>query len=80
MNELGTYSKEEHLKILELVRSLNREALFVGPEFGKVVDTEKHFTNTSELNNHLGSAGITGKQILIKGSRGIALEKAMDYL
>lgn len=83
MRELGDKSDEEHIKILNLVRSANPENVFlVGPVFKKI-STEtgyKSFAKSDELLEFLKKEPLTGKTILIKGSRGIKLEKIYDLL
>lgn len=80
MKELGEFSEAEHLKVIEQVRALGKEAIYVGPEFAKVVQDEKHCISTTDLIEMLKREKPTGRQILIKGSRGIALEKVMEVL
>ena len=80
MKELGEASKEEHKKVLELVEKCGTDVIYVGPEFEKVISSEKHYYDTEELRNALKPGQIKGKQILIKGSRSIALEKVLDLL
>lgn len=80
MLELGEESKAEHQNILELAKSLGFENLLtVGNSF-KEVNPERAFTNTAELSEYLKTNKITSKNILLKGSRGVALEKIIDFL
>lgn len=82
MFELGQYSKEEHQEILRQVIDTGvKDCLLVGGEFEKVAD--KHFQvfpDVECLNDYLKVSGIKGKQILIKGSRGVHLEDCLEYL
>ncbi len=83
MRELGDKSDEEHIKILNLVRSNNPELVFlVGPVFKKISSDlgYKAFSRSEELLEFLSKAPLTGKTILVKGSRGIKLEKIYDLL
>lgn len=80
MLELGEDSKAEHQNILELAKSLGFENLItVGNSF-KEVNPESAFANTAELTEYLKTNKITSKNILLKGSRGVALEKIIDFL
>lgn len=80
MLELGEESKAEHQNILELAKSLGFENLItVGNSF-KEVNPERAFANTAELSEYLKNNKITSKNILLKGSRGVALEKIIDFL
>jgi UDP-N-acetylmuramoyl-tripeptide--D-alanyl-D-alanine ligase len=83
MLELGDKSDDEHLKILSLVRESKFEKVFlVGPVFRKVsADTAyKSFESSDQLAEFLKSEQLTGKIILIKGSRGMRLEKIYELL
>lgn len=79
MLELGNESEIEHREILEFVRSLSfNEVLTVGKEFKKV--NPEGYASTEELATWLKSNPIQADSILIKGSRGIALEKLIPLL
>lgn len=80
MLELGLESDYEHLQILKLANSLNFEdILFVGEQFFKVAP-EKSFKNVNDLMQHLEISPIKTNNVLIKGSRGIALENVLKVL
>jgi UDP-N-acetylmuramoyl-tripeptide--D-alanyl-D-alanine ligase len=83
MLELGEKSEEEHAKILNLLKSLNISSIFlVGPVFMKVTANSgiSAFPDVSRLREYIKSKPLTGSTILIKGSRGIGLEKIYDLL
>jgi UDP-N-acetylmuramoyl-tripeptide--D-alanyl-D-alanine ligase len=83
MLELGDKSDDEHLKILSLLKENNPENVFlVGPVFQKVSDDSgyKSFVNSDALVEFLKTEPLAGKTILIKGSRGMRLEKIYDLL
>ena len=81
MLELGEESVTEHQKIWELAQSLNLdEIITVGSIFKQVNPSEKSFKNTDELIEYLKQNPIKNKNILLKGSRGIVLEKAIEFL
>ncbi|WOC51248.1 UDP-N-acetylmuramoyl-tripeptide--D-alanyl-D-alanine ligase [Bergeyella porcorum] len=79
MLELGEESLAEHRAILALAQSLNFETIItVGKEFAEV--TNNNFKTTTELIDYLQKHSIDTQNILLKGSRGIALEKIIEYL
>jgi len=83
MLELGDKSEEEHTKLLEAIRPLKPEkVLLVGTTFQKVSDGSdiKSFDNVEKLRDYLKEEPLRGTFILIKGSRGMTLEKAYDLL
>lgn len=83
MRELGKESEQEHDSILKLLEELHFENVYlVGPEFSKVAKNYNYlkFENVDELINYLNSHPLTGKDILVKGSNGIHLNKIIDSL
>lgn len=83
MLELGDKSEEEHYKVLKMLQSENNEiVLLVGPVFYKISAKSglKAFERTDELTEFIKSEPLTGNTILIKGSRGMGLEKIYDLL
>ncbi len=83
MRELGTASEEEHRNILALMKELGfKEAFLVGQNFCAYNDNPnwKTFGKVEELCQHLESHPIEGKHILVKGSRGIQLEKVLPLM
>ena len=84
MLELGEQSGEEHQKIVDLVDSLNLDNVFlVGKEFEKTSagTKTKKFGNTELLSGYLNQNKLLQNSlILIKGSRGIQLEKILDAI
>ena len=84
MFELGTESKQEHKAIVDLIINANQIVCYiVGHEFyaNKIDNNKLFFHETSEsLSKELKSLNIENSTLLIKGSRGMALERALDYL
>ncbi len=82
MFELGIYSKSEHQAVIDKVNSLNfSSAYYVGPHFYELApDSSKaSFYKTTELlRNQLQSLVFKDAFILIKGSRGMALENLIN--
>ncbi|OVE55903.1 UDP-N-acetylmuramoyl-tripeptide--D-alanyl-D-alanine ligase [Chryseobacterium mucoviscidosis] len=81
MLELGEESEKEHQNILKLAQELGFDQIItVGKNFKKVNSTETAFENTAELTEYLKLNKILSENILLKGSRGIALEKSIDFI
>ena len=83
MLELGEDSEEEHLKILKLLKEeANVDVILVGKYYKALCQSFgfKAFSNSGELYNWLSQNPIIQSFILIKGSRGIQLEKVIDQL
>ncbi|HNW57714.1 MAG TPA: UDP-N-acetylmuramoyl-tripeptide--D-alanyl-D-alanine ligase, partial [Bacteroidales bacterium] len=83
MLELGVKSEEEHIKILDMIKSLKIDKAFLVGSIFQKVSSEYNFTSfpdADHLKDFLKSEPLKGKVILIKGSRGIGLEKIYDLL
>ncbi|MBL7971212.1 MAG: UDP-N-acetylmuramoyl-tripeptide--D-alanyl-D-alanine ligase, partial [Prolixibacteraceae bacterium] len=83
MLELGEVSDEEHQKIVTYVEDQNFTDVFlIGPQFKNTKDRteKKKFEHVELLSNYLKTQPIENKLVLIKGSRGIHLEKILELL
>ncbi len=83
MLELGPYSTAEHMEIITSIKKKQiSNIIFVGPEFSGVADPAiyKSFKKIEELVEHLRSEPVTEHLILLKGSRGLKLEKLLEVL
>jgi UDP-N-acetylmuramoyl-tripeptide--D-alanyl-D-alanine ligase len=83
MFELGEVSTREHGVIVALLKELKFEhIILVGENFYKYIDNVEFVfkRNTDDLMVYLLEKKITGKNILIKGSRGMRLEETIKYL
>lgn len=78
MLELGADGPAEHQKIIDFVRENNLKILTVGQIFQDI--NANGYANVEDLKELLAIDRIQDKLILLKGSRGIALEKLMDCL
>ena len=78
MLELGKDAEKEHKAIIDLANELKLECIFIGEEFSKV--HEKAHKKTDKFTKVLKRNSIKNKTILLKASRGIALEKLVDLL
>lgn len=81
MLELGDYSHLEHQNIVNLLTEQNQQHVFlVGKEFAATTAHYPVFADADALAAYLTEHPITGHHILLKGSRGIKLEKLINLL
>lgn len=83
MLELGSQSEEEHVSILEQTKKHPFEAVFlVGPIFQKAAQNFPYltFSDSGELCRYLKQNPLKNGTFLVKGSRGIQLEKVLEVL
>jgi UDP-N-acetylmuramoyl-tripeptide--D-alanyl-D-alanine ligase len=84
MLELGDYAADEHQKIIEILNKKTPETvILVGKEFKKTKTSNSNFhkfEETKDVIPFLQKKNFQNKTILIKGSRGIALEVLQEYL
>lgn len=85
MLELGKVSPDEHQKVVERISEENYSlVILVGVEFSRIsFDKPDHFhvfENTEQASAWLTDNAVSGYTLLIKGSRGIQLERLEDQL
>lgn len=82
MFELGAQSESEHKKIVDLVESYEPSiVIFVGKHFLKHSRQKNHFFESRmQAEQYLKKHPLKNKRILIKGSRGIELEKLLQFI
>ena len=85
MRELGEDSLKEHIGIVEKVSGMEIEACLVGEEFSKALQAGgwneiKWFPTSEELCSYLEENPLKNAVILVKGSRGIRMEKVLPVL
>lgn len=82
MFELGEDAKQEHQNIVDLAVSLNiNNIIFIGENFYKSEinsKINKQFKSFEDLKHHFDFSKIRNSTLLIKGSRGMALERVLD--
>ncbi len=81
MLELGADTKEEHDKIIKYCKENEISYLVVGEYFSKSEANPKiRFASTNDLLDYFNITPLKNNLILLKGSRGIALEKLLPAL
>ena len=83
MFELGAESRTEHETIVTLLKGFSfSEVILIGPRFGEVSSDSgfRCFETTDNAYEWLAANPITHTSILVKGSRGMKLEKLIPAL
>ncbi|MFZ6051945.1 UDP-N-acetylmuramoyl-tripeptide--D-alanyl-D-alanine ligase [Halocola ammonii] len=80
MLEVGESSKEEHQNIVDLAIDLELDGILVGKEFSKISSPYPTFTDADDAIAYLKERELYSTTILLKGSRGIQLEKVEPIL
>lgn len=84
MRELGDDSVSEHVKVVEKLTAMGLDAYLVGEEFKKALAATGAgfgwFESSDALAAHLSDSPLRDAVVLIKGSRGIQMEKVLPVL
>jgi UDP-N-acetylmuramoyl-tripeptide--D-alanyl-D-alanine ligase len=84
MYELGSITKEEHRKIINLTKSLKIDVLLLcGKHYGEALSPNEpilHFENKTDLAQYLQQKTIAQSLVLIKASRALGLETLVENL
>lgn len=85
MRELGDESVAEHVKVLRQLEAFGLNACLVGEEFAKALRVTglsgfSSFGTSEELASWLDAHPVSGCTLLVKGSRGIQMEKVLNSL
>jgi UDP-N-acetylmuramoyl-tripeptide--D-alanyl-D-alanine ligase len=81
MFELGEASSKEHQEIVDLADHCDfSNTLYVGAHFYKTITKNIQFKTFEGLRDHLLKNPLNNQSILIKGSRGMALERILDLI
>ena len=85
MRELGEDSVKEHVEIIRRLSRCGIKAIFAGEEFRKALEAEdvkdaEVFRTSEDMAARLRENPVSGATILIKGSRGMQMEKVIPCL
>ena len=83
MFELGQYENKFHQEIIDYCENLNINRVFlVGKIFSKTIHSRKFLSSANyiELSKRKEFKEIKNSNLLIKGSRGIQLEKLLEFI
>ncbi|MCK5822082.1 MAG: UDP-N-acetylmuramoyl-tripeptide--D-alanyl-D-alanine ligase [Bacteroidales bacterium] len=86
MRELGNFSRQLHVEVLENAVKKDIELILIGKEFSAIASTIlssipiRSYLSVDEYIPELKKHPIKGRDILLKGSRGIQLEKLVPFL
>lgn len=82
MFEMGDYAEQEHANMIQFCSTLALEKVWlVGEAFSKQkADTMLQFKTTPDAITYLKQQNLSGKNIFIKGSRGMKLESLLEFI
>ena len=81
MRELGDYTHLEHQNVVNMLAERKADWVFlVGKEYRLTTSPYPIFDTVEELHAYLEANPLTGKKILLKGSRSTKMEKLLDIL
>ena len=81
MRELGEDSQAEHIGIVNFIKTVGFDNVYlIGKEFNSIPNPFVSFDDIEEFRKYLMENPLSDRFILVKGSRGIALEKIIDLL
>ena len=83
MSELGSDSIHYHQEIINYLEKINNSIIYIVGEYfcnTKHSDKIKSFSSKKELINNLSKTNVSNYSILIKGSRGMQLEKIIEFI
>lgn len=79
MRELGEYSNEEHTNLVDKMKDVKIESIFIGEKFTNI-SIKNTYKNIQEFLKEIHKFDLEDRTILIKGSRGIKLENLIENL
>ena len=81
MRELGDYTHLEHQNVVNMLAERKADWVFlVGKEYRLTTSPYPIFDTVEELHAYLEANTLTGRKILLKGSRSTKMEKLLDIL
>ena len=81
MFELGKEAELEHQNIVNLIETLNLEAVLIGENFNKTTTSSSNisiFKSIDYFKKDFDASKLTNHTLLIKGSRGMAMERILE--
>jgi len=79
MRELGEESNAEHQALVNLIQQYNwKEVVLVGGDFKNIQQPYQYFDNSEQARDWYRQQQFQDTQVLIKGSRGIQMEKVLQ--
>ncbi|APZ46560.1 UDP-N-acetylmuramoyl-tripeptide--D-alanyl-D-alanine ligase [Polaribacter reichenbachii] len=81
MFELGDVSLKEHQAIVDVCLQFNfKNQFFIGENFHQATTQKQQFKNFEDFEIYLKNNPLENQSILIKGSRGMRLERVLDFV
>lgn len=82
MFEMGSFAQQEHANMISFCNTLGLEKVWlVGEEFSKQsAEGMLQFVTTADAVTYLQQKPLSGKNIFIKGSRGMKLESLLEFM
>jgi UDP-N-acetylmuramoyl-tripeptide--D-alanyl-D-alanine ligase len=81
MFELGNVALQKHQEITDLLEELKIPAYLIGKTFGETTPNEfvkGRFVDANDFKKHVNLFGFKDVTVLLKASRGMALERILD--
>lgn len=79
MKEMGKDSRSEHLALVDFIsRHKWQQVILVGQEFDDVSSPYLHFADSDQARQWLHQNPVSGTHILLKGSRGLKMERIVE--
>jgi len=84
MYEVGKSSQEEHQKIVEMLRSSDIQTTYlIGDQFSEILVNDENiiqYKNIKDFRVNMERSKLRKAMILIKASRGMALERVLEFI
>ncbi|AWX43876.1 UDP-N-acetylmuramoyl-tripeptide--D-alanyl-D-alanine ligase [Flagellimonas maritima] len=81
MFELGKDAEKEHQAIVDYIKELGfTDVYLIGENFSKTQTLFKKFNSFEDLKKNINTTSLDRGNVLIKGSRGMALERILEFL
>lgn len=81
MFELGKDAEKEHQTIVDYTKELGfTDVYLIGENFSKTQTLFKKFNSFEDLKKNINTTSLDRGNVLIKGSRGMALERILEFL